>query len=287
MHAEAYEGQQSITARILVLIDGSPEAMGVLEAAIGLAHRQQASVRAVFVEEIDLVRSAGFPFATEIGAMSGCIRPRPCDQLSGELRRRARRVGLALGRMATASGVVHELVVRRGRVVPETLMLASPDDLLMVGRVGWSQRLGRHFGSVPLALARGAHGAVLIWSSGADALNGLVAVLVEGGAMLDDAVKWAQERALDRHAGVSVLLFPQPSAAQRGELERSIAAGFEGSAVPFETRELSAGNAASLLHALGQAGAVELVLSRRGKFLSDPAGVRLLERIQLPVCVVP
>lgn len=285
--AEVRQGPQPINAGILAVIDDSPEAMGVLEAAVDLARRQRVGVRAIFVEELDLVRSAGFSFASEIGALSGSIRPRPHEHLSGELRRRARRVGLVLERMAAASGITHELIVRRGRVVSETLILASPDDLLIVGRVGWSRRLGRSFGSVPLALAHKASGAVLIWSSGSVATGGHVALLAEDDATLDDVVKWARARALARHVGLTALLLPQPNASQRSELEGHIAAGLEGSGVPFEIRELSAANVASLLHALGQSGAVELVLSRRGRLLSDSTGARLLERIQLPVCVVP
>ncbi len=283
---EVCKDQPPTNAGILVVIDDSPEAMGVLEAAVGLARRQQASVRAIFVEELDLVRSAGFSFATEIGATSGRIRPRPREQLSGELRRRARRVSLSLERMAAANGIDHELIVRRGRVVPETLALALPDDLLIVGRVGWSRRLGRKFGSVPLALARSAPGAVLIWSSVQTRPGGRVVVLAENGSNLDSALDIACQRARLHDTGICVLLAPPVDSAAAEAIKSRLAGLRQAHDRAFEIRSLAAANAASLLHALGQAGAVELILSRRGNLLADPAGVRLLERIRLPVVVV-
>lgn len=287
MFAEVRQGQQPKAARILVLIDDSPEAAGVLEAAMDLARRQQASLQAIFIEELDLVRSAGFPFATEIGATSGRIRSRPDEQLSGELRRRARRVGLALKRMASASGIDCELIVRRGRVVPETLTLALPDDLLIVGRVGWSRRLGRSFGSVPLALARSAPGAVLIWSGVQSRPGGRVVVLAENDADLDSALDIACQRARLYDAGVCVLLPPPVDPAATEAIKSRLAGLRKAHDLAFELRPLRAANTASLLHALGQIGAVELILSRRGNLLTDPAGVRLFERIRLPVCVSP
>jgi nucleotide-binding universal stress UspA family protein len=286
--ADTRENDNQVSeACVLVLIDDSPEGLSVMEAAVALARRQRSRVRAIFVEELDLLRSAGYPFASEIGAMSGNIRPRAHDRLSGELKRRIHKLKLALERLAAAGDVPHELIVRRGRVVTETLAMASPADVLVVGRVGWSRRLGRSFGSVPLALARSAPGSVVIWSGLRRPAGRTVAVLAEDSATLDAAIQSACVRARLLDARVTLMLPPGSEAVRADELKKRIESLQRETGVSLELRILPAANPASLLHALDQAGAAELVLSRRGRLLNNPAGVRLLERIRLPVFVAP
>lgn len=290
MPGESVDRRESLPSadeRMIVLLDDSPESVRALEAAANLARRRHGVLTGVFVEELDLVRSAGFGFANEVGAMSGQVRQRAPERMDGVIRRRLRQVRLALEQMAAACGIEHELIVRRGRVVEEILALSGPGDLLIVGRVGWSRRLGRSFGSVPLALARTASGAVLIWTACPPQPQGRIAVLAENGSTLDSALAVAGERARLHRCGVSLLLPPGMKSEQVDAIQRRAAATFGPAEVPHEVRMLPATNPASLLHVLGQARAVELVLSRRGKLLSDPVGVRLLERIRLPVCVVP
>ena len=273
--------------RVIVLLDDSPESMRALEMAAGLVRRRHGTLLGLFVEDLDLVRSAGFAFAGEIGAMSGQVRQRAPGRMDAAIRRRLRQVRLALQQTAMACGIEHELIVRRGRVVEEILAFSTPGDMLIVGRVGWSRRLGRSMGSVPLALARTAPGAVLIWASTPPRPGGRIAVLAENGSTLASALAVAGERARLHRCGISVLLPPGMKPEQVEAVQRQAATTFDPAEVLHDVRRLPAANPASLLHALGQASAVELVLSRRGQLLNDPIGARLLERIRLPVCISP
>jgi nucleotide-binding universal stress UspA family protein len=290
MPAEPSDRREStlpVDQRVIVLLDDSPESMRALETAAGLARRRQGALLGLFVEELDLVRSAGFAFAGEIGALSGRLRPRARELVIGEIERRVRQVRRALERTASASGIEHELVVRRGRVVEEILSFSAPGDMLIVGRIGWSRRLGQVFGSVPLALARTAPGAVLIWASTPPLPGGRIAVLAENESTLESALAVARERSALHQCAVSVLLPPGLAPEQVEAVRRQTKGALDPAEIPHEVRALTAANPASLLHALGQARAVELILSRRGRLLNDPAGARLLERIRLPVCVAP
>lgn len=287
LELDSRKTRQQTDERVIVLLDDSPESMQSLEMAAGLARRCRGTLLGVFVEELDLVRSAGFAFAGEIGALSGSFRPRSIDRIATELGRRVRQVRLALERTAAASGVKHELIVRRGKVVQEILTLAGVGDTLIVGRVGWSSRLGRAIGSVPLALARDAPGAVLIWTEKPRISVGRVAVLAEQGSTLESALAIAIERAQLHGGAVCVLLPPTLDESEIELIKHQAAALFTDAGPPIEIRSLAASNAASLLHALGQVRAVELVLSRRGGLLATQAGAQLLERIRLPVYIAP
>ncbi len=285
--ADRRESLPPADERVIVLLDDSPESLRALETAAGVVRRRQGTLLGLFVEELDLVRSAGFAFAGEIGAMSGQVRQRAPERMDAAIKRRLRQVRTALEQAAMASGIEHELIVRRGRVVEEILAFSNPGDLLIVGRVGWSRRLGRSMGSVPLALARSAPGSVLIWASAPPRPGGQIAVLAENGSTLASALAVAGERAKLHQCAVSVLLPPGLAPEQVETVQRQTATTLDPVEVPHELRSLTAANPASLLHALGQTRAVELVLSRRGRLLSDPVGARLLERIRLPVCVAP
>ena len=281
------ESLSAADERVIVLLDDSPESLHALETAAGLARGRQGTLLGLFVEELDLVRSAGFAFAGEVGATSGQVRQRAPGHMDSDIRRRLRQVRLALEQTTSASGIEHELIVRRGRVVEEILSLSGPGDLLIVGRVGWSRRLGRSMGSVPLALARAAPGAVLIWTVSPPRPQGRIAVLAENGSTLASALAVARERAALHQCGVSIMLPPGLTPEQVEAVRHQTSTALDPADVPHDIRALTAANPASLMHALGQARAIELILSRRGRLLNDPAGARLLERIRLPVCVAP
>src|SRR5690554_4798299 len=61
--------------RVVVLVDASPGSIQALNAAARLARELGTELLAVYAEEPDRQRSVGFAFASEIGTLSGVIRP--------------------------------------------------------------------------------------------------------------------------------------------------------------------------------------------------------------------
>ena len=61
--------------RVLILLDGSRLSLAALEAAAEIAAARNAEVLGIFVEEINLLRAAGYGFAQEVGGSSGLARP--------------------------------------------------------------------------------------------------------------------------------------------------------------------------------------------------------------------
>lgn len=149
--------------RILALLDDSRQGLAALEAAIALAEQTSAELVALYVEDLDLLRCAGFPFSQEVGASSGVARPLDLDMLESSLVRRERRVALALQRAAAGRALRHRLQVSRGQVASEALAEASPDDVLVLGKAGLSAQWGGRLGSTCRRLIQEAPCTVVIW----------------------------------------------------------------------------------------------------------------------------
>ncbi|WP_376695125.1 universal stress protein [Wenzhouxiangella sp. EGI_FJ10305] len=270
-------------SRVVVLIDASPDALRALETAAELAGRHQVPLLAVSVEEPDRARSAAFPFAGEVGAVSGAIRP-----LDETLLGRRRDSGPASIRRVIedtvrGAGVAWELVVVHGRLVEEVLALSGPGDLLMLGRVGWSARLGRRLGGAPLVLARNAAGAVQICSAEPVRRPGRIAVLIEEVGSAQTLLKSAAARARAIDRDLLVLLAPQADEDEFKRLTETI--GDMGRL--WRLRVLQDMGTGEVLRILAEERAVELVVARSGAWLNSPAADRLLTHWRMPVMVMP
>ena len=120
--------------RILVALDGSPESRAALAAAARFGISTGAGLAGIFVEDVELLRLAGLPFAREAGLSSGVFRR--LDRSGIELRFRvaAERAREALREIAERSGLDSSFRVARGRVVPELLAAAPEADIVAAGK---------------------------------------------------------------------------------------------------------------------------------------------------------
>jgi len=150
-------------ARVLALLDASRHSLAALAAAVDLAVTRHAELVALYVEDQDLLGSTGFPFAREIGAVSGRVRRLSRNELEAGMARQTRRVTEALDAAVAGRELRHQLRVSRGRVVSEALSLAGPGDLLVLGKAGLSGHWGVRLGSTSRALILEAPCTVIIW----------------------------------------------------------------------------------------------------------------------------
>lgn len=270
-----------IPTRVVVLVDASPDAQQALEAAALLARRHDVPLLAVSVEEPDRVRSASFSFASEVGAVSGSIRPLDEALLTRRRERGPAGIRRAIERAAGVEDIAWNLVVVRGRLVDEVLALSEPGDFLMLGRVGWSARLGRRLGRAALLLARQAGGTVHIVSAAPLRERGRIAVLVEDVDSARAALALAAGRARMSGRDIVVLLAPSAGDHATDRLAELLAAN-----VPrWRTRLLRGLGTGEMLRALAEERAVELVVRRGDPWLVSPGARRLLERLPLTVVV--
>ncbi len=275
------------TGRILVLLDASRASLAALEVAANLAATLRGELQALFVEEAELLRSAGFPFTREIGSLSGCLRPLESGPLESSLRRRAARIRRAAEQTAARAEIRCSTEIRRGSVRREVLALIGPGDLLVLGKVGWSAAAGGRLGSTARSLIREAPGRVHLTGAHAPRPDSPVLVVVDELDRARGALAFDLGQAQRDQRPLTVLLAPVDDRGATLERDRALSAWLAATDHPIHVHALPSRQPRDLLRALGRNPAAELVLGRRSLLLAGPQGDALLGALELPVTITP
>jgi nucleotide-binding universal stress UspA family protein len=121
--------------RILVAVDASPHSLAALDAALRLAADLEAEIIGLFVEDINLLRLAGMPFASEVRTSSAATHDLSSQGMEAGMRAQAARARRAFNRATAEARVKAQFRVVRGQVALEILQAAGDADLLTLGRV--------------------------------------------------------------------------------------------------------------------------------------------------------
>lgn len=122
--------------RVAVALDASPHSLGGLALAAGIALALDAELEGVFVEDTELLRTAGLPFLREFRIATLCESALDAERLQRELRAAARRVREQLERSAAELGLAWSFRVWRGDLEAEILGAARDAELFALGRIG-------------------------------------------------------------------------------------------------------------------------------------------------------
>jgi nucleotide-binding universal stress UspA family protein len=139
--------------RILIALDASPASQAALELAADLALRYQAELIGIYVEDVNLLRSADIPFTEEVGTYSAASRQIDSSHIERELRAHAHRVEQLLSSIAQKANLRWSFRSTRGLIPGELMAAASGSDLIVLGKTGWSGR--KHIGSTAREIALG------------------------------------------------------------------------------------------------------------------------------------
>ncbi len=126
--------------RILIALDASPASQAALDLAADLAIRYQAELIGIYVEDINLLRSADIPFTQEIGFYSASARQINSSHIERELRAHARRVEQLLSSIAQRANLRWSFRSTRGLIPGELIAAAAESDMIILGKSGWSGR---------------------------------------------------------------------------------------------------------------------------------------------------
>ncbi|KAA1173784.1 universal stress protein [Marinobacter salinexigens] len=272
--------------RVLVLLDGSRMSYVALKAAADIARRTGAEILGVFVEESNLLRSAGYGFAREVGAASGISRPFSTDKVEERMVRMADQARKALAEAMSGQGSRHGLSIARGRVIDEVLTLTAPDDILVLGRTGWSSGVGRPIGSTALGLIRRSPSRVLLWCERpVSDRNRIVVFLNDHEQANHRAMLAAAESARHLHQPVTVIL-PGDAGLTNERLER-IKQDLDVLGAGTRLRQLTVCDPSTVARVLHEEKASELVMSRECSLFRKPGMEDLVASLNLPVTVTP
>lgn len=283
---EKPEQQTASRGRVLVLIDGSRMSYAALEAAADIAGKRGADILGVYVEELNLLRSAGYGFAREVGSASGISRPLDPGMLEQRMRRLADQARTALARAVKQRGGKAALSIARGRVVEEVLALAGPDDLLVLGRAGWSSTAGTRLGSTARGLVLQSPARVLLWCQPKPPhQNRIVVFLNDHDEANHRAALAAAEISRHDHQPVTIILGADGEPA--GDQLDAIRQDLDVLGAGTRLRVLADSNPLTIARMLREERASQLVISRESALFREPGADRLLAALSLPVTVTP
>lgn len=153
--------------RILVALDASATSLDALAAAAALAARfGGAELEGLFVEDQDLIRLAGLPFADLQRGPVGARVPVDREAAESALRALAFRAREALSRIAAGRRLTWSFRVVRGSIAPQVLAAAEGADLLVLGAAGHARQGRAGLGATARSAAASAPSSVLIIARG-------------------------------------------------------------------------------------------------------------------------
>jgi nucleotide-binding universal stress UspA family protein len=156
------EFREYMIRRILVGLDASNQSLAALDEAVEMAEALKAEILGIFVEDIDLLRSAGYPFSRRVLFPSGAFEAIDTPRLERELQARAEQARSALEAAAEKRHRPWTFQCVRGSVSALLLEAAGTVDVVTLGRSGWAASRSTVLGSTARVLARNAPGAILI-----------------------------------------------------------------------------------------------------------------------------
>lgn len=146
-----------VIRRILVAVDDTLASTAVLETAAQLAREFNASLIGIFVEDINLLRMAGLPFARELTWSTAMELHLDYQRMERVLRGHAALAQQAVVNITTRSKLNASLQIVRGQIAPELIRATKNVDLFILGK-----GRGEHFGTIARQVIHQAHCPVLL-----------------------------------------------------------------------------------------------------------------------------
>jgi nucleotide-binding universal stress UspA family protein len=268
--------------RILVPLDASLHARTALEAAVEIAAELNAELLGLFVEDINLLRAAEFPFAREVSGLSCTLRPLELRQLEAQLRAQAAELHGALAAVAERKEIPYSFRVIRGSVGSELVKAMAEADLTIMGRLGRSLT-GRLGSTVRMIISQG-RGLTLILQHGHRLIVPIM-VVYDGSPSSRKALSASINlgRVTDGHLLIFVLAETRESAQ---ELTEQVSRSLEPRGIVPDFHVLVNQPLSRLIHLVQGHGNGPLVLPAGKGMLSPENILTLVDRIQNPVLVV-
>lgn len=274
-------GNGSIS-RILVALDASPHSGAALGAAIELGARLGAGVAGIYVEDISLLRLAQLRVSVEVGSASGRIRRIDERRVSYALRSQADRARRALKQAAERWGVRWSFEVLRGAIAGRLLEAAADADLVILGRVGWSDK--RVLGSTAESLLSAAPQRTLLLDA-RHRLPPTLLVLYDGSQMSGRALATGLELAAEAGRYLIVAIVAE-NESQARELQSEVAARVQATGVEPRFRWLVGGDGRALAEMLRGPEASALIVPAESRLLGGRRLRDVVQQLDCPVLVV-
>ena len=200
---------------ILVALDLSPHSEAALASAAELAAALHLELRGLYVEDVNLLRLCGLPFAIEFGSFTA--RPRRIEQshLEREFRMQATQLRKIMADVAGRQRIAWSFQVVRGGVTDQLLAASTAARMLSLGRVGRSP--GKRTGSTAQAIAQRTQRPVVFQSRQQRSVRGPLVVVYTGSEAAGRGLALALQLAGQEQSTLTVLAYAELDLAALGE----------------------------------------------------------------------
>ena len=280
--------------RVVVAFDWGSENAGAVELVTALAERLRAELKAMFVEDIDLMRLAEHPHVFAFSALSATGQQLAADHLRRVLRSRLARSREAIEAAAERRQLKYAFEVRQGRLLAEALKAAESEDLVILSWTAGGGTTSFGPGQAPpvviaQALAEAHARSVLLLHPEAPA-GGALVLAYDGSAGADAALLAALEVADEDGGSIEVaLLSGRTAEVERwAEAIRQTLADYPARGGRFRARliVLPGGGLEDVCRTAARLGASLIVLGADLALAQHDAGRRALERVGCSVLLV-
>ena len=280
--------------RVVVAFDWGSENAGAVELVTALAERLRAELKAMFVEDIDLMRLAEHPHVFAFSTLSATGQQLAAEHLRRVLRSRLARSREAIEAAAQRRQLKYAFEVRQGRLLAEALKAAESEDLVILSWTAGGAPASFGTGQAPpmviaRALAEAHARSVLLLHPDAPAAGPLV-LAYDGSAAADAALVAALEIA-DQDGGtieVALLSGRATDVERWAEVIQQTLADSAAGRGRFRARLISlpSGGLEDVCRTAARLGASLIVLGADLALAQHDAGRRALERVGRSVLLV-
>lgn len=281
--------QLSHIRRVLVALGSSLEDHSKsLQTGAQLAAALQADLTALYVLDINLIRFAGLPFATELISHSGSERRIDPISIEKELDAQAQWVSRELARLAEQQKLKWTLKTVRGHAETEILAASKQADLLIVGRSAGRMLVNRdQLGSTAAILVTKSQKTVVLLEE-QNHWDRVSVVLVEnmdaGRKALATAVRLSSIQ--DQNSRKLIVLLCALTSQIFDQLKADVDYWLRGYDRQAEFIWLRKIDSQVLAHRLWQQGGGILILSAETPFLKQYPIALLMRQLKLPLVLV-
>jgi nucleotide-binding universal stress UspA family protein len=269
--------------RVLVALDASPHSRAALKAAAELAADLQAELLGMFIEDINLLRSAQLPCAREVSYATGAARAFDAQRLERALRTQASQLEQMLAAVAQRRNVPWSFRVSRGHVANELLAAAEEGDVLVLGRIGTSVVQRARLGSTAQTVIATAKHTVVFLEHGVE-LGVPVLTVFDGSDSALRALSTAAQLARGDERKLVVLIGGEDTDAQRRLQQQATSwLAADGHAARFHP--LAAG-VTSLINTIKREGGKTLVLAADHALAKEKTLAEVMRRLRCPIVLV-
>lgn len=278
------EEQEVAIRRILVALDTSTSSLAALQAAVGLASALQAELIGLFVEDVNLMRLAGLPFAQELRWPAARRQGLNEGQMEQQLRLRAAQARRALAMAADQMEVTWTFRVVRGQVTQEVLQACLEVDLLSLGRTGLMTLRRSRMGSTAREAAARSPKPVLLAQETSE-MEWPVVVTYDGSVLARRGLA-AGVRLAQRYGNNLIVLLLGESRESASLLAAAAQQQIGPAPLHTDFRYVELGNSEDLVAKLRQESCSLVILAGETPPLQGDALQALLDGLECPVMVV-